>query len=282
MSPPPPPISLLLSSSSSPPLALLHPPRSPYDNTVAGVQSLGYGGLVFFIVFFYIANYQFLRIFVCIITNNYELKEEEKYIAQEILLDHKFHDISKRKVKSKEEQEFMEGNYERFSFNHFYEGLLRGAQISLREIEAAKEGEAMDYLQTEGEKKSLFSIFFSSKKKDEGFDESKLVDGIRRVDGIEEDSEDEEEDPNIVYYTPSMIVTRLSINKYGKLDGGADFDEAPSLFEIAISYVHKLAFSPIFIMLTFIIIIASVVTAMMSWTGHTVIISCLLPAAACR
>uniref|UniRef100_A0A7S0F1Q4 Ion transport domain-containing protein n=1 Tax=Hanusia phi TaxID=3032 RepID=A0A7S0F1Q4_9CRYP len=240
-----------------------------YDNTVAGVQSLGYGGLVFFIVFFYIANYQFLRIFVCIITNNYELKEEEKYIAQEILLDHKFHDISKRKVKSKEEQEFMEGNYERFSFNHFYEGLLRGAQISLREIEAAKEGEAMDYLQTEGEKKSLFSIFFSSKKKDEGFDESKLVDGIRRVDGIEEDSEDEEEDPNIVYYTPSMIVTRLSINKYGKLDGGADFDEAPSLFEIAISYVHKLAFSPIFIMLTFIIIIASVVTAMMSWTGHT-------------
>lgn len=49
-----------------------------YDNTETGIQALGYGGLVYFVLFFYITNYQFLRIFVAIIAQNYELSEDEK------------------------------------------------------------------------------------------------------------------------------------------------------------------------------------------------------------
>ena len=100
-----------------------------YANTVEGVETMGTVGMTYFILFFYITNYQFLRLFVCIIAANYELNEDEKLQAQEIILMYEFEqakdrptsDYYKEYSTEKLDQNFNPvGAYDEFSFNKHY------------------------------------------------------------------------------------------------------------------------------------------------------------------
>eukprot|EP00961_Rhodomonas_salina_P083762 1125614-Rhodomonas_salina.1 len=128
----------------------MHALRLQYDNTETGIQALGYGGLVYFVLFFYITNYQFLRIFVAIIAQNYELSEDEKL---KVLTQAIPHPGSRGKRRHGQNSVLQRGddectrvadasenlgpdavfghqvskeNYDDFSFNTHYMNLLRG------------------------------------------------------------------------------------------------------------------------------------------------------------
>ena len=174
-----------------------------YTNTVEAVKNLDIIGMLYFILFFYITNYQFLRLFVCIIASNYELNEDEKIQAQEIILMHEFSIAKEIKTVSPYHSEYSTevldenfnpvGTYDDFSFNKHYLKLLHGAKLSLRELMDAQSGDLSSLMNTEEE--------------DEDPNNGK---------GYESDSEDEEEDPRVVYYETDEIAKLLTINTIKK------------------------------------------------------------------
>jgi len=101
-----------------------------YDYAKAGIASLGIRGFMYFLLFYFVVNFQFLRIFIAIIVQNYELTEEEKLEAQKLIL---YQNFEKLELNPKEKAKYM--NWDNFSFNKHYSNLLRGAQITLRKLE---------------------------------------------------------------------------------------------------------------------------------------------------
>ncbi len=225
-----------------------------YSSTVEGVESMGIIGMTFFLIFFYLANFQFLRLFVCIIASNYELEEDEKFQAQEMILMHVFDEAKEIKTKSKYHTEYSKeklddtfnpvGMYDQFSFNKHYLELLRGAQLSLRELLEAQKGN------------------LSSLMKKEELDEDPS-----KGKGYESDSEDEEEDPRVVYYETDQIAKLLTINTVKKDamaagKGAMLDDDEPGLLQRAQMHVKKFIDSKpfsYFIILTVIFSIVAVV-----------------------
>jgi hypothetical protein len=231
-----------------------------YANTVEGVTEMGVPGMLFFILFFYVTNYQFLRLFVCIIAANYELEEDEKLEAQEIILMYEF-DIAKETPTSDYYKEYQAekldinfdpvGAYDDFSFNKHYMKLLHGAKLSLKELLEAQSGN--------------LSSLMPPMDDDEDPNNGKLY---------ESDSEDEEEDTRIVYYETDEIADLLTINTI-KLQkkkasaaggGGSAFDEEePSLVERARVHVARLLETTAFgmlILLTVMLSIAAILVAL--------------------
>lgn len=219
-----------------------------YANTVEGVETMGTVGMTYFILFFYITNYQFLRLFVCIIAANYELNEDEKLQAQEIILMYEFEqakdrptsDYYKEYSTEKLDQNFNPvGAYDEFSFNKHYMNLLRGAKLSLRELLDAQSGD--------------LSSLMPPPVEDEDPNKGKLY---------ESDSEDEEEDPRIVYYETDQIATQLTINKVKKEAmknvGGAYDDSEPTLLERAKVQVNMLINTSSFGLLILITVMLSI------------------------
>jgi len=105
-----------------------------YEYLEAGVQSLGVIGFLYFTLYFFIVNFQFLRIFIAIIVQNYELNEEEKIQAQQMILELNF---KAAETRTGEKHEMYRGASwtDNFSFTTHYYKLLKGAQISLRNLE---------------------------------------------------------------------------------------------------------------------------------------------------
>jgi hypothetical protein len=224
-----------------------------YSNTVEGVETMGIIGMIYFIIFFYLANFQFLRLFVCIIASNYELNEDEKLQAQEIILMYEFAQAKEIKTKSKYHAEYSKekldetfnpvGMYDEFSFNKHYLELLHGAQISLRELLEAQSGNLSSLMKTE-----------------------ELDEDPSKGKGYESDSEDEEEDPRVVYYETDEIAKLLTINTVKKNamatgKGAVLDDEGVSLLQRAQmhvrGFVNSKAFS-YFIILTVVLSIVAI------------------------
>jgi hypothetical protein len=118
-----------------------------YANTVMATNNLGVPGLIFFVIFFFIKEFQFLRMFVCIIATNYELNEDEKIQAQEIILNHQFEaakDDPRNVFRKEYEADSLDDNfkakntYDDFSFNKHYMKLLEDASLSLKELMEAQ------------------------------------------------------------------------------------------------------------------------------------------------
>jgi hypothetical protein len=112
-----------------------------YQYTKAGINSLGVPGFLYFSLFFFIVNFQFLRIFIAIIVQNYELTEQEKKDAQQLILNMNFEKLEREAVQprgKKLRDEFVDWN--KFSFNKHYNELLRGAQVTMRKLEAYQRG----------------------------------------------------------------------------------------------------------------------------------------------
>jgi hypothetical protein len=131
-----------------------------YDNTVEAVKNMGVVGMLFFIIFFYITNYQFLRLFVCIIAANYELNDDEKLQAQEIILMYEFDQAKddpasiyyKEYTTEKLDDNFQPtGGYDDFSFNKHYLELLLGAKLSLKQLLEKQDGDLSSLMQVENE-----------------------------------------------------------------------------------------------------------------------------------
>jgi len=123
-------------SSSMLPLMQIMCGSGWYDYAKAGTKSIGIAGFVFFCLYYFVVFFQFQRIFIAIIVQNYELNDEEKREAQKIILDMKFERVNFDKDMRHE----MFGNpdkggeYDKFSFTQHYLKLLRGAKLSLRDL----------------------------------------------------------------------------------------------------------------------------------------------------
>ena len=113
-----------------------------YDYAEAATNALGVHGFVFFCVYYFVVFFQFQRIFIAIIVQNFELTEDEKLMAQKLILNMKFEKVSYDKS-NVELNEFFSGDaqeppagkeYDGFSFTSHYQKLLRGSKLSLRAL----------------------------------------------------------------------------------------------------------------------------------------------------
>ena len=134
-----------LSSSMLPMLTIMTGSKW-YDYAKAGTDSIGVAGFVFFCLYYFIVFFQFQRIFIAIIVQNYELEESEKHEAQKLILNMKFERIQYDTGENPrgERAKFFgvagsKGAYDNFSFTKHYFELLRGAKITLRDLLAYTE-----------------------------------------------------------------------------------------------------------------------------------------------
>ena len=113
-----------------------------YEYARAGTNSIGVIGFTYFCLYYFVVFFQFQRIFIAIIVQNFELNEDEKLQAQQMILEQKFEELTKLGPASRDD--FFGRNvpgkeYDDFSFNRHYRELLRGAKLSLRELVAYSE-----------------------------------------------------------------------------------------------------------------------------------------------
>jgi len=107
-----------------------------YEYAKAGTKSIGIMGFIFFCIYYFIVFFQFQRIFIAIIVQNFELNDEEKEQAQQLILEMKFKEVE-FSVEDREDffgEKNVGGGYDKFSFTTHYMKLLRGAKLSLREL----------------------------------------------------------------------------------------------------------------------------------------------------
>jgi len=219
-----------------------------YTNTVEAVNRLGNVGMLFFVLFFYITNYQFLRLFVCIIAANYELEEDEKMQAQEVILMYEFEgartqnaSIYRKEYDSEQLNENFNpvGTYDDFSFNKHYMKLLTGAKLSLRELLDNQGGDLSSLMPADDD--------------DDDPNKGKLY---------ESDSEDEEEDTRIKYFETDQIANLLTINtvkkEFQKKSGGAAPAEEQTLLERAKVHVQRFIETKIFGRIVLVAVLLSI------------------------
>jgi hypothetical protein len=173
-----------------------------YDYAKAGTNSIGVAGFVFFTLYFFIVFFQFQRIFIAIIVQNYELEETEKHEAQKLLLNMKFERIQYETEKS--EKEFFansgsKGAYDNFSFTKNYEKLLRGAKVTLRDL--------MDYTEHLASGGRGFSMA----------NENALIgEEMTFLDEQQENQGEEEDEVEKALKLKTKIQRELSINPHSK------------------------------------------------------------------
>ena len=130
-------------SSSMLPLMQIMCGSGWYDYAKAGTKSIGLLGFIFFCIYYFVVFFQFQRIFIAVIVQNFELTEEEKLMAQKLILELKFQRVE-YDTSGVERREFFGDKtagheYDNFSFTTHYMKLLRGAKLSLRELVAYSE-----------------------------------------------------------------------------------------------------------------------------------------------
>lgn len=106
-----------------------------YEYARTGTNSIGLFGFVFFCLYYFVVFFQFQRIFIAIIVQNFELDEDEKLQAQQLILELKFEEVTVENTRDDFFGPMKPGQeYDSFSFNRHYRELLRGAKLSLREL----------------------------------------------------------------------------------------------------------------------------------------------------
>lgn len=219
-----------------------------YEYLKAGTDSLGIIGFLYFALYFFIVNFQFLRIFIAIIVQNYELSEEEKMNAQRVILEQNF---ARAEVDADPERKakYTGAHWtERFSFTRHYFELLRGAQISLRTLEQNK----------------------MRMQEDNGLtrENEDYLEGDMYEDTSDEDAEVgvEKDEADIMLENIQKVKLSLSINPMDKLRkaGGDDDDDDPTMWQLVRAKLRVLVKHDIFNFVVMVMVLVSTVFAVVT------------------
>jgi len=184
-------------------------------------------------------------------------------------------DFKDFKEKDNYGKEVMDEDYRDFSFNKHYMKLLRGAQVSLRELEAyQKDGDvsALNDLaenrEDHGQQTKSWSIlqWLGLKKKKQDLDE----DAENDEDALEYPDSDEEGKDNVKVYTADEVQEHLTLMPWKKKEtneNNSQLDESAKSwqkFKGKVTGVVESSWFEYFIML---VVIASTIAAMISFSS---------------
>ena len=238
-------------SSSMLPLMQIMCGSGWYEYAKAGTKSIGIAGFVFFCLYYFVIFFQFQRIFIAIIVQNFELDEDEKEMAQKMILEMKFEQVSYDDVARERffGRKLPGYEYENFSFTSHYLKLLRGAKMSLRELVEYSEALASG------------NMGFSHSSEDAL---SGPQEDIQFLDEQDQDEDEDEEDK--IRKQRIKIKNRLTINKLDLKKEALKDDDAKEPILTTISRLCRdiVDENPVWLALLLLVITASVVFAVYS------------------